>query len=191
MRAFRVLPALGWTLLIAWFSTSGWSAAETATVVFPALRWLWPGAVPEQLAALHWLARKAAHATEYGVLAALWHYALATREAPGRWRMPFVLSLLTASLDEFHQATTLTRTGSAADVVLDAAAAGAVLIALGAGARRALRWLIGALLGLAAVGGSALLALDWVAQTPSGWLWWSVPASWVALLVWLLRRRAC
>jgi VanZ family protein len=189
MRALGFLPPLGWTLVIAWLSTSSWSAAETGTFIVPVLRWLWPGAAPEQLAALHWLARKAAHATEYGVLAALWHRALASREAPGRWRTPLALSVLTASLDELNQATTLTRTGSPADVLLDTAAAGAVLIVLGGGALPALRWLTVALLWLAAAGGTALLALNWVAEAPSGWLWWSVPASWIALVAWLLLQR--
>jgi VanZ family protein len=189
MRALGVLPPLGWTLVIAWFSMSGWGAAETATFVVPVLRWLWPGAAPEQLAALHWLVRKAAHATEYGVLAALWRGALASHAGPGPWRTPLALSILTAALDELHQATTLTRTGNPADVLLDAAAAGAVLIALGGRARSALRWLTGALLWLAAAGGTALLALNWIAGAPSGWLRWSAPASWIALVAWLLRRR--
>jgi len=189
MRPLGFLLPLGWTLVIAWFSTSGWGATETGAFIVPVLRWLWPGAAPEQLVALHWLARKTAHATEYGVLAALWHRALATRAAPGVWRTPLALSVLTASLDELHQATTLTRTGSPADVLLDTAAAGAVLIVLGGGALPALRSLTGALLWLAAAGGTALLALNWVAEAPSGWLWWSAPASWIALVAWLLRRR--
>ena len=183
------LPPLGWTLVVAWFSTSGWSATDTAAFFAPALRWLWPGAAPEQIAALHWLSRKAAHATEYGLLAALWHRAHATREAPGRWRAPLALSILTASLDELHQATTLTRTGSVADVLLDTAAAGTVLIARGGRARPALRWLTGALLWLAAGGGTALIAVHWAADVPSGCLWWSVPASWIALGAWHRRRR--
>ena len=189
MRALGLLPPLGWTLVVAWFSTSDSSATATGAFILPGLQWLWPGAAPEQLAALHWLARKAAHVTEYGVLAALWHRALATGDAPGGWRLPLALSGLTAALDELHQATTLTRTGSPADVLLDAAAAGMVLIVLAGGTRAALRWLTGGLLWLAAAGGAALLALHWAAEVPSRWLWWSVPTSWIALLVWLLRHR--
>src|SRR5207247_6142530 len=83
MSALRVLPPLAWTAMIAWFSTAGWSAVETASVLLPLLRWLAPSAGPEQLEAFHWLVRKTAHAAEYGTLAALWRWALGSREA---WR---------------------------------------------------------------------------------------------------------
>jgi VanZ family protein len=189
MRALKFAPPLGWTILIAWFSTAGWSTSETSGMVVPVLHWFWPGAAPEQLEALHWLARKAAHAVLYGVLGALWYAALATDRLSSRWRGPLALSVLTAAIDEMHQATTLTRTGSAADVVLDAAAAGVALIALNGGIPQAIRWLTGALLWLGAAGGSALLALHWAADVPSRWLWASTAASWVALILWLARRR--
>src|SRR6266853_6651556 len=71
----------------------------------PWLRALAPWAAPEQIAALHWLARKAGHVGEYAVLALLWRRAL----APAGWRGPFLLAVLTAALDEAHQTTTLTR----------------------------------------------------------------------------------
>jgi len=71
MSALRVLPPLAWTALIAWFSTGGWSTTETSATLLPWLQRLLPWAAPEQLEALHWLARKGAHAVEYGVLAAL------------------------------------------------------------------------------------------------------------------------
>jgi VanZ family protein len=185
----RVLPPLGWTALIAWLSTTDWSAAETRAFLLPALEHLLPWAAPEQLEAMHWLARKSAHAVEYGVLAALWRWALASRETARGWLAPLGLSVLTATMDEVHQATTLTRTGSPLDVLLDSAGAGAALIVLGGGAQVAARWLTSALLWFAAAGGTALIALNWVARAPSGWLWWSVPAAWIALAVWLLRRR--
>ena len=123
------------------------------------------------------------------MLAALWRWALATRAERRRWRAALGLSILTAALDELHQATTLTRTGSPSDVLLDSAGAGAVLAAMNGGTRSALRWLTGALLWLAAAGGTALIAVNWGAGVPSGWLWWSVPASLIALVAWFRRRR--
>jgi VanZ family protein len=189
MPALRFLPPLGWTLLIAWFSSDGWGAAHTGTVLLPLLRRLLPWAAHEQIAALHWLARKTAHAVEYGVLAASWRWALASREAFRGCLVPLALSILTAALDELHQATTLTRGGSPTDVLLDTAGAATTLLAVSRGIRRVLDRLTGALLWLAAAGGTALLALNWGIGAPSGWLWWSVPSAWVALAAWLMRPR--
>lgn len=185
----RLLPALGWTALIAWFSTSDWSAAETGQFLLPLLKRLLPWAVPEQLDALHWLARKSAHAVEYGVLAALWRWALTTGHVFRRAAVPLVLAVCTAALDELHQATTTTRTGSMADVLLDSAGAGVTVLVLTAGVGSAAAWLTSALLWMSAAGGTALLAVNWGAGAPSGWLWWSVPAAWIALAAWLVTRR--
>ncbi len=189
MSVLRFLPPLCCTVLIAWFSTDDWTAARTAAFVLPLLKRLLPWAAPEQIEALHWLARKTGHVVEYGGLAASWRFTLATREALRGWLAPLVLSLLTATVDELHQAATLTRTGSQADVLLDSAGAGATLILLSGGARPVLRWLTSALLWLAAAGGTALIALHWTAGAPSGWLWWSVPAAWITLVAWLVRQR--
>jgi VanZ family protein len=189
MPALRFLPPLGWTLFIAWFSSDGWSAAHTGAFLLPLLSGLLPWAAPEQLAALHWLARKTAHAVEYGVLAASWRWALAPREALRGCLVPLALSILTAALDELHQSTTLTRGGSPADVGLDAAGAAATLLALSRGIGPVLDRLTGTLLWFAAAGGTALLALNWGIGAPSGWLWWSVPSAWVALAAWRMRPR--
>ena len=190
MSALRFLPPLAWTLLIGWFSTDSWGAAHTGAFLLPFLKHLLPWAAPEQLAALHWLARKTAHAIEYGVLAASWHWAFAARGTFRDWLVPLALSILTAALDELHQSATLTRTGSAADVLLDAAGAATTLIVVSGATRPLFERLTGALLWLAAAGGTALLALNWSAGAPSGWLWWSVPPAWIALVAWRRRRPA-
>jgi len=179
----HLLPPLAWTALIAWLSTDAWSATETAPRVLLILRWLLPSAAPDQLEALHWLARKAAHAFEYGVLAALWSRALGSRARKRGWIVPLGLSIVTAALDELHQSMTSARTGSIADVLFDGAAASAVLIG-----GPAARWLTSALLWIAAVGGTAVIAFDWSAGVPAGWLWASVPAAWIALVMWRRRR---
>jgi VanZ family protein len=183
MTGARFLPAVLWTALIAWFSAEAWSAAGTGFLV-PFLASLVPWAAPEQLKAGVWLIRKCAHLVEYAVLAGLWRWAFAPRGTAG-W-LAFGLSLATAVLDEAHQATTVSRTGSIADVLLDAAGAAAAL-ALLAGGGAAIDRLIGGLLWIAALGGAALLAINWAVAAPAPWLWPSIPAAWIALFLW--RRR--
>jgi VanZ family protein len=150
MAWLHFLPPLVWTALIAWLSTDSWSAAETAPRLLRVLSWLLPAAAPDQLEGLHWLARKAAHAFLYGVLAALWSRALGSRARKGGFIVPLGLSILTAALDELHQSMTSARTGAISDVILDGAAASAVLIG-----GPAARWLTSALLWIAAAGGTS------------------------------------
>jgi VanZ family protein len=178
---------MAWTLLIAWLSSPGWSAAETGSRLLPALRWLAPWLAPEQIEAVHWLIRKTAHTVEYGVLAALWFRALRAGGGRRSWLVPLGLCALTASLDEIHQATTLTRGGSAVDVLLDSAGASAVLLLLRGGIGYVLAWVTGGLLWIAAVGGATIIAVDVTAGAPAGWLWWTVPAAWIALVFWYRR----
>jgi VanZ family protein len=186
--ALRFLPPLAWSALIAWFSGAGWDSGTTGTLLEPWLRMLVPWAAPEQIAAAHWLLRKIGHVGEYAALALLWRRALSAPGTPTRWRWPLALVVLTAVLDEAHQATTLTRGGSVADVLLDTGAAAAALAVATRGLRRAADGLARSLLWAAAVGGTALLAIDLAAAAPSGWLWLSVPAAWLTLWVWRRRR---
>ena len=186
MMPMRFLPAILWTALIGWFSTDMWSASGPGTgFLTPLLSALLPWAYLEQIQGVIWLIRKAAHVTEYAVLATLWCWAFTPR-GPASWRLAFGLSVLTAGLDEIHQATTVSRTGSIADVVLDTAGAAAAL-ALLAGRGAAIDRLIGGLLWIAALGGAALLAINWAVAAPAPWLWPSIPAAWIALFLW--RRR--
>jgi VanZ family protein len=183
--ALRFLPPLAWSTLIAWFSGAGWGAGATFPLLEPWLRALAPWAAPEQITALHALARKAGHVIEYAVLALLWRRALTP---PGSWRAPLLLAALTAALDEAHQATTPTRQGSITDVLLDVAAAALALLVATHGAGWAADRLARLLLWVAAAGGTALLAIDLAAAAPAGWLWLSVPGAWLALWVWRRRR---
>lgn len=186
--ALRFLPPLAWSALIAWFSSAGWGAATTAAILEPWLRAIFPHAAPEQIAALHGLLRKAGHVGEYAMVALLWRRALTPADAPAGWRAPLLLAALTGALDEAHQATTLTRGGSAADVLLDTVAAAGGLLLAARGGREAADSLTRLLLWAAAVGGTMLLAINLAAAAPSGWLWLSAPGAWVALWVWRRRR---
>jgi VanZ family protein len=185
MRALRLVPPLAWTALVAWLSTDVWSAAETGTLIGRLVPWAAPG----QLEIINWLVRKGAHVTEYGVLAVLWSFALSNREGRRRWLAPLGLSILTSALDELHQSTTLARTASWHDVLLDSAAA-SVALAWRAGSLPTLvRPLTDALLWVAAAGGTALIAIDWSAGVSARWLWCSTPAAWIALVFWRRRLR--
>jgi VanZ family protein len=186
--ALRFLPPLAWSALIAWFSGAGWGGDATTPLLEPWLRALLPWAAPEQIAGIHWLVRKTGHVIEYAVLALLWRRALTARETPAPWRRPLGLVALTAVLDEAHQATTVTRVGSVADVFLDAGAAAAALLVATIGARRAGDRVAHLLLWATAVGGTLILAVDLAAAAPSGWLGPSVAAAWLTLWVWRRRR---
>jgi len=184
----RFLPPLAWSAVIAWFSGAGWGASATGPWLEPWLRAMFPWAAPEQIAGLHWLVRKIGHVVEYATAALLWRRAFARPAAPGGWRAPLALVALTAVLDEAHQATTLTREGRVADVLLDVTAASVVLLVAGLGAQRVADGLSRALLWVAAAGGSVLLAINLAAGAPSGWLWLAVPIAWLALWIWRRRR---
>ena len=186
--ALRFLPPLAWSVLIAWFSGARWHGGATTPLLEPWLRALLPWATLEQIAGAHWLLRKTGHVVEYAVLALLWRRALAGANAPAPWRWPLALAVLTATLDEAHQALTPTREGRVADVLLDSGAAAAALGAATLGARRAADGLAWLLLWTAAAGGTVMLAIDLAAAAPAGWLWLSVPVAWLTLWIWRRRR---
>ena len=182
--ALRLLPPLAWSALIAWFSGASFSAGATAPYFEPWLRAIAPWATSEQIAALHWLLRKAGHVVEYAVLALLWSRALSRESGTRAWRRPLVLAAVTAGLDELHQATTLTREGSLADVLLDVTGASVALRVAIVGVRGATDGLARVLLWIAAAGGTLCLVINLAAAAPSGLLWLCVPAAWVSLWYW-------
>jgi VanZ family protein len=118
----RLLPPLCWTGLIAWLGSGYWSGVNTSSWLYPTLRAIFPRASPVQIETIHFFIRKAAHVLEYAVLSGLW------RRALGGWRVPLLLCLLTAILDEVRQTVTPGRSGALADVLLDGAASAVVLM---------------------------------------------------------------
>ena len=62
------IPVVVWGALIFALSTSAFSAANTARIIDPMLRWLLPTITAPAVEVCHMLIRKAAHFTEYGVL---------------------------------------------------------------------------------------------------------------------------
>src|SRR5512145_2442917 len=116
--AGRFVPPLAWTVIIFWFGSGAWGAETTGIFALPLLHRLLPWAGPELLDLAHLLARKLGHVVGYAALGAFWWRALR------RWRAAVLIAALTAFLDEARQAATVGRGASAADVVLDSAAAG-------------------------------------------------------------------
>lgn len=142
MRAVRPLvsawlPVGAWMAIIFAGSTDAFSSGHTSRFIGPFLRWLWPALGDAAVeSAVFWI-RKAAHVTEYAVLAGLWWRALwrPVREDTRPWGWPVARRALFASAawaaaDETHQAFTLTRGASVRDVALDTAGAALGLLLL-------------------------------------------------------------
>jgi CheY-like chemotaxis protein/VanZ family protein len=106
-------------------STDTFAAEHTGSVLWYVFRELAPRVTSEQYTLLHFLIRKAAHLTEYAILARLLLRAFragAARAWHWRWAtLSFVLVAIYAGLDEYHQAFTQSRTAAVADSMLDIA----------------------------------------------------------------------
>ena len=184
------VPALIWTALVLGFSSGEFSAENTGGLLAPLLIWLFPWITPNQIGVIHALVRKAAHLTEYGILALLWFRTLTRgsglRVSTGAG-LALVICVASAIIDESHQATIPSRTGSASDVLLDSVGAAAALVAACLGWRWAVGATTGALLWIAVIGGLLALALDLAVGAHGGVLWLTVPVA-GALLVYRWRR---
>lgn len=121
---------------------------HTSRFLEPFLRWLNPDISAAAIDTVRWLVRKAAHMSEYAVLAWLWWRALRrpvrNDARPWSWKTAgaaWALTVLYAASDEFHQTFVANRTGSILDVGIDAAggALGLGLLRLGQGWRQSRR----------------------------------------------------
>ena len=186
------LPPIAWMAIVFGFSSAAWSAEHTSGLLIPVFRWLMPWATPAQLTMFHGLARKAAHLTEYGVLAALWFRAFVrSGTMSGRVALVSALAIAVACAvaDEMHQSTLPSRTGSPTDVLLDTTGALVALVVSVYG-WRLLGRATSLLFWIAALGGLAFLILNRTAGVDSGPLWVTTPVAIAALLVrWRHHRR--
>ena len=119
---------MGWMLLIFIGSTDVLSAKQTSRFVVPFLLWLDPHISFDTIQTIHVALRKLGHLIEYAILAVLLWRALRGQTAFQRqmWTPPilaFVLTVIYAGCDEFHQSFASTRTASARDVAIDMAGA--------------------------------------------------------------------
>jgi VanZ family protein len=119
-------------VFISFASTSEFSAANTSQLVRPILLWLFPNISEARLVAIHFMTRKAAHFSEYAVLALLARRAFVTSAKPFIQRYWFQLGLLLvvvyALLDEYHQSFVPSRTASIYDSAIDVAGGFTVLL---------------------------------------------------------------
>lgn len=113
---------MAWAGLILVASSGLMSAEHTSRFIGPVLRWMIPEISAEHVATVQFYIRKAAHVTEYAVLALLLMRALggeAKRLVTSHIFIALALTLLCAATDELHQSFVRSRTGSSFDVMLD------------------------------------------------------------------------
>ena len=121
-RLSRYGPLVLWAVLIFVGSTSVLSASHTS-VLLRVFLWIFPQASEATLATIHFLLRKAGHFTEYAILALLAARALRTsyrKLLRQRWFwLSFLLVVVYALGDEFHQSFVPSRTASIYDSMID------------------------------------------------------------------------
>jgi VanZ family protein len=178
--------------VVMYLSGDAWSAEETRGPLGVVFAWVFPTATPAQLVALHGVARTTAHLTVYAILALLWRRAL--RETAGAARgsawIALGVSIAWAMVDEAHQATVSTRTGSGVDVLVDTVGAAVALVVAQRDWRSILDRATTVVLWVVVGGGLAALMINAAAGVESLALWITTPAG--ALLLawhWHSRRR--
>jgi VanZ family protein len=124
------IAAVFWMSLIAVESTDWFSSEHTSRFLYPILHFLL-NISPQAFEVFHHYLRKTGHFVGYFALSALLFRAWRDTLHPAkvkvwarRWAgSAFLMSVLVASLDEWHQTFIPSRTGRVADVVLDSSAA--------------------------------------------------------------------
>ncbi|MGH7798615.1 MAG: VanZ family protein [Candidatus Binatia bacterium] len=113
------LSVIVWAGLIFVFSTEILSDSNTAGVIGPLLREVFPSLSGDGLERIHLLVRKLGHFTEFFVLAVLIMRALRNQSKEDRIGVAIALSTLYAVSDELHQSAVPSRTAHAMDVLID------------------------------------------------------------------------
>jgi VanZ family protein len=121
-------PVIGWIVLIFLASGDLMSAEHTSRFLIPFLRWLNPGISAGTLAEIHFCVRKAAHVTEYAILALLVSRAVFRETNLKRARSisfagAWIACTVVAACDEFRQSFVESRGASPWDVMIDSAGA--------------------------------------------------------------------
>jgi VanZ family protein len=122
------IPVIAWMLLIFVASGDLMSAEHTSRFLVPFLLWLKPDISVEKVALIQFCVRKAAHLTEYAILALLLCRAV-FRGTNLKWAMStlyvsaWIVCVLVATGDEFHQSFVESRGASPWDVMIDAGGA--------------------------------------------------------------------
>ena len=132
MTLWRYAPLVLWIGVIFYMSSDQGSMSQTSRFIRPLLEFLFPTAPEETLQLYHGYIRKAAHFTEYAILAffALWAFTRSASDFSRRFRylLPIAVVALVAGLDELNQSCSTTRSGSIWDVLLDISGGVAMMI---------------------------------------------------------------
>jgi VanZ family protein len=119
------LPTLLWLAFITWLSNDMFSAAHTGSVLYKIIHFFYGQISNRTFQIIHLLVRKAAHVSVYGILGGLAFYSWrSTLPGRGRWALRWsalalAMTVLAATLDEFHQSFVPSRTSSPVDVLID------------------------------------------------------------------------
>jgi VanZ family protein len=111
--------------LMCFGSTDVMSSEHTSRFLTPFLRWWDPTISPLAIAQVHLVVRKAAHLTEYAILAGLLCHAF-QGWIGDFWRraaLILALAMIFALADEFHQSFVASRSSSLGDALLDGSGA--------------------------------------------------------------------
>jgi len=131
---FYWLPPVLWMAAIFSFSTDVFSGSNTGSLLYSIFHAVIPSLTPEQFRPYHFLIRKAAHFTEYGILALLLFRAFrADSSLRWSWRWAVSAWLVVAAYalsDEFHQTFTQHRSGSIYDSMIDSSGGMTALLLL-------------------------------------------------------------
>jgi VanZ family protein len=120
------LPVLLWMALIFSASSDRLSFQHSSRIIAPFIHWLISGASEETVHCIVVLVRKAAHLTEYAVLALLVLRPMARPSVNSAWTWRWsdairtlLVVMLYAASDEFHQSFVPSRQASIWDVLID------------------------------------------------------------------------
>lgn len=119
--------------MIFFLSSDHGSMSETSRIIRPVLQFLFPAAPEETISVYHAYIRKAAHFTEYAVLAFLAFRSLVMTFLSIdnlKYILPLILVVSIASIDEFNQSFEISRTSSSRDVLLDILGGTAAILAV-------------------------------------------------------------
>jgi len=123
------LPVLIWMTVIFSASADSRSASTSSRLIAPFVRFFVPDISQGHLDQIVFLVRKAAHVTEYAILAWLFARALTMPATPaGRWSrkavfIAWIVTSLYSATDEFHQSFVPNREARWADVLIDSTGA--------------------------------------------------------------------
>lgn len=130
-RLWRYGPLVAWACFVLFASSASFSASNTSRIIRPLLLWLFPDISEASLAYVHFLVRKAAHLSEYALLALLAAHAFRTSDSErlrrNWWPAAFALVACVALIDEYHQSFLPSRTGTIYDSLLDMTGGAAAL----------------------------------------------------------------